>query len=279
MNDKINIWVVGTKDGDVKELKNDCYKEFITTHTPELPNINPLNRFLSEFVAMWYVWKNNIYSQYVGFCHYRRLIKLQDIRLDKLDGKIQYFYKQTWNKDFLKRTFFGNDEYPFISRRTGQGMPEHISTDVIEYLKSQTIIPQNILKEYCNPTDKFYYYNREIFFCEWDIFCDLMKFINGYVDFIANKYNLTSFEKWREHISKNVISFYKKLGYKFLVGKNPYSYHLLFQKATNWLKIFQPDEGISSLCNNWRVYSYEIEDLISIYIGTHDRICSNNVGN
>jgi hypothetical protein len=36
MNDKINIWVVGTKDGDVKSLNNDCYKKFITTHTPEL---------------------------------------------------------------------------------------------------------------------------------------------------------------------------------------------------------------------------------------------------
>jgi hypothetical protein len=105
-----------------------------------------------------------------------------------------------------------------------------------------------------------------------------MNFVNGFVEYLANKYHLYSFDDWKCHISKNIISYYKKKGYSYLVGKKTYSYKLLFQKATDWLKIFNKDEGINCLCNHWRLYSYVIEDLISIYIGTHDRICSDNVG-
>ena len=35
-------------------------------------NINHLNRFYSEMTTMYWVWKNEMRSQYVGFCHYRR---------------------------------------------------------------------------------------------------------------------------------------------------------------------------------------------------------------
>src|SRR5574344_2987712 len=38
-------------------------------------NINHLNRFYSELTTMYYVWKNRIESQLVGFCHYRRPFK------------------------------------------------------------------------------------------------------------------------------------------------------------------------------------------------------------
>lgn len=34
--------------------------------------INHLNKFYSEMVTMYWVWKNNVCSSRVGFCHYRR---------------------------------------------------------------------------------------------------------------------------------------------------------------------------------------------------------------
>ena len=36
-------------------------------------NINYLNKFYSELTTMYYVWKNNIRSKQIGFCHYRRI--------------------------------------------------------------------------------------------------------------------------------------------------------------------------------------------------------------
>ena len=35
-------------------------------------NINHLNKFYSELVTLYWVWKNNVRSKMVGFCHYRR---------------------------------------------------------------------------------------------------------------------------------------------------------------------------------------------------------------
>ena len=54
-------------------LRNDehhfCFPTYIA---PTEQNINHLNPILSEMVTMWYVWKNNLRSEYVGFNHYRR---------------------------------------------------------------------------------------------------------------------------------------------------------------------------------------------------------------
>lgn len=36
-------------------------------------NINYLNPFYSEIVTLYWVWKNEVRSKKVGFCHYRRL--------------------------------------------------------------------------------------------------------------------------------------------------------------------------------------------------------------
>lgn len=35
-------------------------------------NINHLNKFYSEIVTLYWVWKNDVQSKRVGFCHYRR---------------------------------------------------------------------------------------------------------------------------------------------------------------------------------------------------------------
>lgn len=69
------IWVTYHKDelvGQYGLKEDDRHVLFATHREPEKKNINWLNPVYSEMVTMWYVWKNNLKSDYVGFEHYRR---------------------------------------------------------------------------------------------------------------------------------------------------------------------------------------------------------------
>lgn len=69
------IWISYHKDEQVEQynLKEDSTHRLFATHKPiEGRNINAMNPVYSEMVTMWYVWKNNVESKYVGFEHYRR---------------------------------------------------------------------------------------------------------------------------------------------------------------------------------------------------------------
>jgi len=69
------IWVSYHKDELVQKYglhDDETHKLFATHHDVEGKNINALNPVYSEMVTMYYVWKNNLKSDYVGFNHYRR---------------------------------------------------------------------------------------------------------------------------------------------------------------------------------------------------------------
>lgn len=74
MND-YRIWVTYHQNEQVSRfgLKgDDTHKLFASHHDIEGENINSKNPVYSEMVTMYYVWKNNIKTPYVGFNHYRR---------------------------------------------------------------------------------------------------------------------------------------------------------------------------------------------------------------
>ena len=61
----------------------------------ELPNINHINHHYSQIISMYYVWKNNLYSDYVCIWDHRRFFT--PINFDRLDNnEIQtYFHVYT----------------------------------------------------------------------------------------------------------------------------------------------------------------------------------------
>lgn len=69
------IWVSYHKDELVQQFNlhdDDTHKLFATHNDVDGENINRLNPLFSEMVTMYYVWKNDIKTRYVGFEHYRR---------------------------------------------------------------------------------------------------------------------------------------------------------------------------------------------------------------
>ena len=268
-NDFLNIWVVGTYANQLDGIGVDLYKcRYVTTEDIEGENINHLSRFVNEFVCQWYVYKNNIKSDYVAFCHYRRQKSITDILFPQIkNGYIQYFYAL-----YLKNSHLNmRKKLPFMTRNIY--MPQFMMDDIIEYLYSQKIIPIDKIEKFCSPLpDKpLVFPCREIYACNWENFCNMMEFICGYYEFICEKYHLKTREDWVEHIKNNVIEYHKSFGRNVVNTYFPYSVHMIYQRKEDYLRIFDEDGGLNSFCNNWRVYAYVIEDLIGLYIGTHKR--------
>ena len=75
MND-LTFWITYHEDSQIEQYglyEDETHKLFKGNNLDiEGENINHLNPFYSELVTLYWVWKNQIKSKMVGFCHYRR---------------------------------------------------------------------------------------------------------------------------------------------------------------------------------------------------------------
>lgn len=257
----LKIWVIGTDDFKLNKDPK-IYQKFITNWEYEGESINSLNRIFSEYVGMYYVWKNQIKSDYVGFCHYRRLI---DNYLCK-PNTFQYYYHYypMFLHDHFRESI--NTEIPYIYYFFGRiGTPKFVIDDCIEWLKTQKILSYSRILELINPKLilDIAFVGREIYLTDWNLFNKLMEFLDNYIQFIAKKHNINSKEDWKAHVFEDLIKYYR-------VHHPPYGV-CIYQKEEEYNHIFDEDGGFSKKCNCWRVYSYVIEHLISIFI-----LCNNH---
>lgn len=72
----LKIWCTYHDDKQIEEHKlqnTDIIRLYnVNDNNIEGQHINYLNKFYSEIVTLYYVWENQIQSDLVGFCHYRR---------------------------------------------------------------------------------------------------------------------------------------------------------------------------------------------------------------
>ena len=93
----LKIYTTYHKDNLIKDynLIEDNYHILFGTHkNADGENLNNCSKYFNEYSTMYYVWKNNLYSEFVGFEHYRRRFDISKIK----DLKNDNVYVQSYDK-------------------------------------------------------------------------------------------------------------------------------------------------------------------------------------
>ena len=164
-------------DNQIKEynLKADentiLFKGNDTSYSGE--SINNLNVFYCELCTMYYVWKNNIKSEYVCFKQYRRPFHYESIgRMPKIGEVITF--------DKTKTDGLVINQYAYYHGRKRAIELYHIlctlfggDSEEVAYFK-----------------DKQYMYTNNSMVLNWSDFCKMCDFVFGVIDKIDGFYGL-----------------------------------------------------------------------------------------
>ena len=147
-------------------------------------NINNLNKYLNEYVGFYYVWKNKIKSDIIGFSHNKYVFNNIDIeRINNYQIQVYEIYQTT--------TYNIYEDINYI----GLG---YFCNNIIDYIKTYYYDHyKDCINILFNPdNDNKLKPIRNTFICKWEIFDNLMIFINGFLELLLNKeiYNLNNNE-------------------------------------------------------------------------------------
>jgi len=297
INLRFNVWKIYHNENLIPQYNLEDKNEIILFNTANVgydgKSINHLNRFLSEGVGILYPYLNNIKSDFIGFMHYRRIFNsdMNYLPLKLLaQDYIQYFHFHIPTDEIKKH----REEYGIINfdyKTPYKNIENHcffwsedkcgLMDDMIEFLQTQ--YPQYLEGE------------KELhemiwvcmFVCNWDVYKELAKFIYDYVKFINNKYNLDwNEQKWYNHVYNKFLKYNQEHHPKD-------SEHMYCKRVEDdgsvWCELpwfgeqgwtTCPYEGFTSSIgvyeNVYRIYSYNIEFLISIFIHNHKNYLDEN---
>lgn len=134
-------------------------------------NINYLNNHYAELCLYYYIWKNQLKTDYISIGHHRRYInKINFERLDNNEVQVYPLYARIL------------DETPYMFLLK-DGVNEYITFMLYRYLIEKENLDVNTVKEVLfNKNYNLYYFN--IIACKWDIFNDICNFIFGFLEYI-----------------------------------------------------------------------------------------------
>ena len=199
-NTKCNIWRISFDNTDKEYALKDYYSdEYNITIYDNSKNykglsINHLHRYLGELSTMYYVWKNNLKSDIVGFDQYRR--HWHDIDFNKINNnKIQVY--SYWNED--------------------RNLINQYNDDLEGFLYSFTLYIKYYYPEYYDKLNYLLFKYPEIrnhiniFICKWEIFDKICNIVFGFLDYIIPN------NQWQ---NKNILEDYIKFNVKFFTNAN-----------------------------------------------------------
>lgn len=177
------IWITYHGDRLVGEygLKEDSMHRLFAGHKDIVgKNINYLNAVYCELATMYYVWKNNIRSNYVGFNHYRRQFGVN--RMPE-KGECQVYRI----RDFGAKTIY--EQYAECHNAADMDVMldcidnrHGINNPYSKYIKESPVLLSNCC-----------------FLMKWNDFTKLCKFVFTLLDDFAASYGIsnTNIEEWR----------------------------------------------------------------------------------
>lgn len=216
--------------------------------------INYLNKHIGELVMLYYIWKNNLKSDYICISQYRR--DLTYIDFDKLDeGKIQC----------LDLWFHGDDTTTKIKDRLlDRWDPMGYATEKLwSYLKKKYGYTDQSIEELKNrplvaTTPVF------VWAMKWDKFCELCDFIFGYIDEMFPNDEWKNIDKLTLFQNKQKNAFYCLYPNEndFRVTNDRYIVHIVEEVLIVLLPIMFDVFNDNDIMYNTHIYT-EIDDTVS----------------
>ena len=126
-------------------------------------NISKRNRDYCEMTSVYWAWKNDLESEYIGLCHYRRRFKLTKKMINSMIDNdydivttVPYLENNTVYEEFCTQNWFlDQQEWDLITKAVEKVAPEYIGAWK-ELAGSSMFIPcnmfimkRNIFDEYC----------------------------------------------------------------------------------------------------------------------------------
>lgn len=229
MKNNITIWCTYHQENQLKEynLKDSQILKLFYSNDLTLneDNINYLNTMMSELVTYYYIWKNQLKSDYIGLCHYRRYF--QTIEYEHIDNiHIQSYF--SWDGDLENFDFclnFSNININKISEMYKKYFLEKYNYDINKHKKDVIIISSNLS-----------------YIMTWDVFNDVCDFIFGFFDYVSKLLNvnwknendllsiLSYFSIVTNNDTVNIHNRYLSVLGEYLIGL----YIGIFYKPMNW---------------------------------------------
>jgi hypothetical protein len=172
---------------------------FIPYYTKEgHPNsFDNIQDIVNEFTAMVYVYKNNLYSKYIGFCHYDRQHLKKYIEDESID-----LTKKVWCNEGGGAF---NYEYCAFDNFVNLICNGFLLKDFIDYIKKYYTEDSRIYKTFIDNRDNYHYCIwTECYICEWKYFYEIVGCVYNFICYVTNKYNLGYISsKYKDYIKDN----------------------------------------------------------------------------
>ena len=195
---QLNIWVISHKNGEQLFNYNNTHN-FLRVgaiHQTEIDcfhkdnvgfNISDKNPNYCELTGLYWVWKNNIKSEYVGFEHYRRHFPLSEKNIIDIFQNKDIILPKPYNCNPItvyEQFIYYHNEYDIKTL-------EIVVKDIFpEYTKSWDT--------YISNGDNFYAYN--MFIVKWEKFEEICNFVFKILETLEKRYNIKNNNDWEEHM-------------------------------------------------------------------------------
>ena len=206
---------------------------------------------------------NNLKSDVIGFCSYKRLFNEVDTNRILKENSIQY-YEKTKITDHIQLY---------------KNLPNIKYLNILNYSVIFNLIKNEWYKDIIEFYEKYYpdileyetnihpFYTGCSFVCTWDMYQEISTMVLLFIDFIDQKYNLKYNElAWYLHIYNNYILFNQinHTNEKYVNSEFDEYYVNDHDPYKDYIRKFSEGTKI------WKIYTYIIEYLISSYINYYN---------